>query len=167
VEIVNHTGLTLSKFTVSYVGEQWRDGGNNQVEQLSFDYALGALSLASGDYVGVSDLDFLSPIHTSTATALDGNQPANRTSLSAQVSGIEWLPGESLWLRWTDVDDPGTKFNSALAVDDLAFAGGSVSSDDRLLTQAAAVPEPNSAALAALSMLTLGVFFRRASKQRS
>lgn len=121
VQLINDTGTPLSRFTLSYFGEQWRDGGNNQVEQLSFDYAVNAQSLTSGNYVGVGDLSFQSPIYSPNIAALDGNLSANRMALTAAIADINWAPGESLWLRWTDVDDPGSHSNSALAIDDLVF----------------------------------------------
>jgi hypothetical protein len=169
VRIVNNTCRPLNDFTLSYFGEQWRDSGNYQIERLSFHYALNAASLTSGDYFSVPDLDFYG-----RPTALDGNLPENRTHMTSTITAIQWMPGESLWLRWTDIDDPGNRYNSALAVDDLVFSASAAIvappapavTDELSAIQPTAVPEPNSAALAALSMLTLGLLLRRARKQR-
>jgi hypothetical protein len=187
VRIVNNTGHILNEFTLSYFAEQWRDDGNGLVEWVYFHYGLGAPSLTSGDYTRVMGLDMTTPIHGLTETALDGNLAANRTLRSRTVSGIQWLPEESLWLRWMDVDDMGLWANSALAVDDLVFTAkgpsfpaevvppqptesAAIPAPDPVTVPqpniAAAIPEPNTAALAALSMLALGMLVRRTSAQR-
>jgi hypothetical protein len=172
-QIVNDTGTPLSGFTLWYFGEQWRDGGNNQVEQLTFEYAVNAQSLTSGDYVEVPELTFLSPIYTSSLRTLDGNVDLHRTSLAATIVGLNWAPGESLWLRWTDIDDPGAKANSALAIDDLVFTATAFAeppvnegSSGVMTPQASmSISEPSTGWLAGLCIAALAVVSRLPKKR--
>jgi hypothetical protein len=172
-QIVNATATPLSGFTLTYFGEQWRDGGNNQVEQLTFEYALNGQSLTAGDYVEVSELTFQSPIYTPGIKMLNGNVETHRTALTATIVGLNWSPGESLWLRWTDFDDPGAKANSALAIDDLVFTATAFPADpvetgssDVTTTQASmSISEPSTGWLAGLCIAALAVVTRRAKKR--
>lgn len=124
---VNNTGVTLNEFTLSYTGEQWRDGRSAQAVQntLTFDHAIDATSLTVGTYIPVTQLDLPAPIggpnpQTGTDVALDGNDPANQLNISFTVTGLSWAPGSTLWIRWTDINDPGN--DDGLAIDDLSFS---------------------------------------------
>jgi hypothetical protein len=176
VRIVNNTSRLLSAFTLSYVGEQWRNAGSGLAEQLSFDYALDALSLTSGDYAAVPELNFASPIVNATlplgGIELDGNLPENRTPLSARINGIDWLPGHSLWLRWTDVEDRVWWGGSALAIDDLTFTADSPAPPANMESAGVMTPqepmsisEPSTAWLGGLCIAAL-VFVTRRPPQR-
>lgn len=84
VRFVNDTGDIVTNLTVSYVGEQWRNGGNTTQQQLDFSYQVGIAmtSLTVGTWTDVDNLDFVGPIATATASALNGNDPLNQASLS-------------------------------------------------------------------------------------
>jgi autotransporter-associated beta strand protein len=56
----------------------------------------------------------------SEATALNGNDAANQTSITFTVSGLLWNPGTTLTLKWADINDAGN--DNGLAVDNLTFA---------------------------------------------
>lgn len=132
VRFVNDSDETLTGFTVSYTGEQWRNGGNPAVQTLAFSYQIGDAPLANpdpadaGSWIAVPELDFLSPTVGATAGALDGNAAAQRVLLSATVAGLAIVPGQEVFLRWRDVNDAGN--DHGLAVDDVSvsFAGGPV-----------------------------------------
>ncbi|MBD0337285.1 MAG: DUF3616 domain-containing protein, partial [Cyanobacteria bacterium Co-bin13] len=109
----NDTSDTLSSLFISYVGEQWRNGGNTAQHQLDFAYQIGASGLTSGTWVDFDPLDFVGPIATSSAGALDGN--ANQVSLSSTLSGFSLAPGEEIWFRWVDIDNSGS--DHGLAID--------------------------------------------------
>lgn len=115
--VENQTGETLTRFVVSVCGEQWRFG-NGTPNTLTFEYQIGIGDITAAG-IGVAALDFTSPITGGSTGALDGNDPANRVRLDAEVTGISWAPGQSLMLRWQDVDDSGS--DDGLALDDFLF----------------------------------------------
>ncbi|MBE9049522.1 ExeM/NucH family extracellular endonuclease [Nostocales cyanobacterium LEGE 11386] len=117
VRFFNDTNAVINTLGVSYIGEQWRNGGNTTQHQLDFAYQIGATDLTSGTWVDVDSLDFLGPIATSTAGALNGNTNTNRANVSDTLTGLSLAPGEEIWLRWTDIDNPGS--DHGLAIDDL------------------------------------------------
>jgi uncharacterized repeat protein (TIGR01451 family) len=122
---VNDTGTTITSLDISYTGEQWRDGGNaTPVPQTTaFQYQVanaGVITDAdtpSTGWTSFTSLDFTSPVFTATAGALDGNAAANRTALTATLTATV-SPGQEIWIRWQDNNDPGN--DHGLAVDDLS-----------------------------------------------
>lgn len=123
ISIVNTTGQTLSTFTLGYTGEQWRHGGALIPNKLAFSYATGAIDIntvVTGGFTAAPALDFTAPIATATTSALDGNLAANRVVIApVTITGLTWTPGQTLVLRWTDVDDSGS--DDGLGIDDLTF----------------------------------------------
>ncbi len=116
--LVNNTGQTITQFTLSYTGEEWRRG-SAAANKLTFEYATDATDINTGTFTAAPALDFTAPNTTGTSVAVDGNAAANRTAVSATVTGLNWAPGQTLTLRWTDVNDSGN--DDGLAVDDLSF----------------------------------------------
>ncbi len=152
--LTNTSGQTLTQFSLSYIGEQWRYGDLGVASSLTFAYALfeSAPTLAgdSSVFTPVPALSFTAPIFNTTPvnTALDGNAPANRSLVSADLAGIEWLPGHTLVLRWTAQDLTGQ--DPALAIDNLSFS---------------AIPEPSAfAGLAGLGALGFAALRRRRAR---
>lgn len=152
VRLRNNTGVTLNQFTLTYTGEQWRNGGNASAQKLTFSYNIGGSTIgndqqATGGTVGYvadpnfttfSGLDFTSPTVGTTASALDGNAAANRTLITNTVTGINWGAGQDLWIRWVDLNDVGN--DHGLALDDMTFS---------------AVPEPATMAVLGLGAAAL------------
>ena len=124
VSFVNTTSATITQFTLGYTGEQWRNGGNTAAQTLSFSYAVGATDINTGNFTNATTLDFISPIVSASGTTgvtLDGNLAANRTVIApVTITGLSWAPGQTLVLRWTDLNDVGN--DHALAIDDLTFS---------------------------------------------
>ena len=119
----NNTGVTLTQFTLSYTGEQWKDGGSGSsvLNTQSFAYSVGATSLTTGTYTNVTQLDFTALVNNSSSDiTLDGNLPANQRSISFTVTGISWPSGTTMFIRWTDINDAGNDDN--LAIDGLTFS---------------------------------------------
>ncbi len=114
--LINSTGLPISEFTLSYTGEEWRGGTGTNV--LAVEYALDATDINTGTFVAAPALSFHAP--TATTGALVGNNAPNRTAVSATVTGLTWAPGQTLVLRWTDVNDGGN--DDGLAIDDLSLS---------------------------------------------
>lgn len=163
VRLTNTTGQTLTSFTLGYTGEQWRDGGLNGptpsvVNTLTFDYSLTATAISTGTYTAVPGLNFTGPINSlGSATALNGNLAANRVVISnTTVSGLNWLPGTDLWLRWTDINDNGN--DHGLGLDDLTFSARPT---------VAATPEPGTVAfLSACGISGLALLRRRRAARK-
>ncbi|AHF92213.1 hypothetical protein OPIT5_20120 [Opitutaceae bacterium TAV5] len=153
--LTNGTGSTLTEFSLSYTGEQWRVGDIGLTDTLTFSYAIVPAGSSTGllddaAFTEVSALSFSTPFTGSSEinnTAVDGNSSAYQVPLSSIVSGIVWNAGDTLILRWTAQDLSGQ--DHGLAIDDLSFTAGS------------AVPEPATyAALLALAVLA-GVALHR------
>jgi hypothetical protein len=131
-KLTNNSGGTITSIDVSYIGEQWRNGGNTSAQQLDFQYQVGNAgtitdaNTPSTGWTDVNALDFVSPVVGSTAVALDGNAAANRTAKSSTFS-VTVSPGQEVWLRFKDTNDAGN--DHGLAVDDLSITanGGGVS----------------------------------------
>ncbi len=136
LRLTNNTGTTLGQMTLQYTAEQWRDGGHTTAtsvaQSVTFGYAvtsssptnIGGFDAASNPngisgVTSVGALGFASPVFgASTATALDGN--ANQVAKSLTFGGFTWLPGQDLWLRWSDIDH--TNNDHGLGIDDLTFS---------------------------------------------
>ena len=130
--LTNSTGNTITSLDVSYVGEQWRNGGNTAAQQLDFQYrvenagVVTDINTPSATWLDFNTLDFVSPIVGATAAALDGNAAANRTAKADTIS-LTAGPGQEIWLRWKDTNDAGN--DHGLAIDDLSVTphgGGGV-----------------------------------------
>jgi hypothetical protein len=122
LRLTNTTGQLLDEFTISFIGEQWRNGGNAAVDTIYFDYSTNATSIqdTAATFTDVPSLDFASPVATATAASVNGNDPANRGVRTATVSGVNWAPGTDLWLRWDDLQIAGN--DHGLAIDDVTFS---------------------------------------------
>lgn len=139
VSFINNTGDTVTSITVGFDGEQWRDGGNTSAQTMVLQYGLGATFTAVANWLTPGgNFDWTSPIATAAAGALDGNTAANRvTGLGGTITGT-WAPGETLWIRWIERNDPGS--DHALAIDNFTLTP---------------VPEPSSLVLFAAGALLL------------
>ena len=126
VKLINDTAQTINVITVTYTGEQWRNGGNTAVQTTFFAYQVDAASLTAGPWTDVPALDFASPIHTATAGALDGNAAANQATLTAVINLVV-APGQTVMLRWFDPNDSGNEHG--LAIDDLSVTANAVAGD--------------------------------------
>lgn len=155
--LTNNTGTTITSLDVSYIGEQWRNGGNTAAQQLDFQYQVvtpGTITDANMPTTGWIDfngLDFVSPIVGATAAALDGNAAANRTAKSDTIT-VTVNAGQEIWIRWKDTNDAGN--DHGLAVDDLsvtAHGGPGVN----LSVSDAAVTEGNSGTVTATFTVSL------------
>ncbi len=125
VRFVNNSGSTITSIPLSYTGRQWRNGGNETPQILKFEYRINASSITdAGAWTAVPALDFTSPVATASASALDGNLPANKTDLAATIS-LALQNGEEIWFRWTDINDAGN--DHGLSIDDFVLNGSAVS----------------------------------------
>lgn len=73
VRLVNNTSQTLTKFTITYTGEQWFKSSVATAHTLLLDYQFGASSISAGTWTAASAGTFTAPVATgTTATALNG-----------------------------------------------------------------------------------------------
>ncbi len=154
LRLVNSTAVTLNDFTLTFDGEQWRDGQSASGETLSFGYSLTATAadwFSTASFTSDATGNFTSPVIGGTGsagTAVDGNAAGRLADLTVHVTGIAWAPGADLWLRWGD-PQLASLADDGLAIDNVRFT-------------AIPVPEPATAALFAMA-LALGSRRRRAS----
>lgn len=122
---VNQTGAPVTALTVQYRGELWRLGAANRSDRLNFQYSLDATALDNGTWVDVDALDFVTPNPTAPLGALNGNDPANQTSLDHTITGLSIAVGQTIFVRWVDGNISGA--DDMLAIDDVIVGtGGSV-----------------------------------------
>lgn len=120
VRLTNGTANVLSDVTVTFDGEQWRDGGavTPNAQSITASYVTGpGLTLGSAGYIAASALNFTSPTFTNTGSgvAIDGNASTNRIAgITTTLTGLSWNPGEELIIKWTDINDIGNDHGLAL-----------------------------------------------------
>ncbi|HMN97395.1 MAG TPA: hypothetical protein PKC43_13205 [Phycisphaerales bacterium] len=117
--LVNNTSDVFTALDISFIGEQWRAGGANIPNVLSFSYGFGTSLLDAT--TAFSSLDFATPFLGGGEMALNGNDPLFQSAIANVITGIRWAPGESLVLRWDMADLPGQ--DNGLAIDDLMIVG--------------------------------------------
>ncbi|HEU4470855.1 MAG TPA: CehA/McbA family metallohydrolase [Flavisolibacter sp.] len=127
----NETDNPITSITISFVIEQWRFGGNSTnrpagtADIIPFSYSLDANSIANtapGTWVSVPELNLSSIITSGTASALVGDDAANRRSVSYTITGINLAPGGSILIRWSDSDTPGS--DDGLSIDEFSISAG-------------------------------------------
>jgi hypothetical protein len=130
--LVNTSGQTLTSFTLAYNAELWSTNNTaTAVDGLNVSYATGATGVADsqGSWTSTS-LGVSVPIATTTSSITGFASP------SGTVSGISWLPGETLFVRWSDENVAGN--DRGMAIDNVSFS---------------AVPEPGVAGLTCVAGL--------------
>jgi len=118
IRFVNNSGLPINSIEVTYTGEQWRDNGSQSPQTMVFAYRadVNVNDLTSGVYTEVPALSFTSPTLGPFASELDGNQAANRQTLTATFA-VTVNHGEEFMLRWEKLDEFGDEHG--LSIDDL------------------------------------------------
>jgi len=152
VAIVNNTGATINSVSISYTGEYWRSSTSSTAtpNTLTFGYEVGAANsatyLTSATASANPLLDLPGPVPVAANAALNGNSIANQIPRAGVLTNLNWQNGDSLYIRWSDVDDQGS--DAGLAVDDFSLS---------------VVPEPTSLALFVFAGLMLAASRRRAA----
>ena len=130
LKILNNTGTTVTSFTISYTGEQWRRASSSQ-QAIETQYSLSATNVKTGTYTSIGGLGFISPDIVGSSGSRDGNNGAFRSAVGpVTVNNINWPSGSILWIRFSDPDHSGS--DHGLAVDDFSFSvsGGSTPTYD-------------------------------------
>jgi len=123
----NTSASTLVINSVTYTGEQWRNGGNATPHKLEFSYQVNNTAITAANasatlpagWSAFAGADFTGPIASATAVALDGNLPANKSSVTGTPT-IVVPAGQYAFLRWFDPNDDGN--DHGLAIDDLTVS---------------------------------------------
>jgi len=139
VRFTNDTGSAQSNITVSCTGEQWRNGGNTSAQKLAFSYLVSSSPITNSDagnansWTAFTGLDFTTPTTGPTASALDGNNPANeQVFLNVILPGVVVPPGQEIFLRWFDTNDYGN--DHAVAIDNLTVSFSASASSPPVIT---------------------------------
>jgi endonuclease/exonuclease/phosphatase family metal-dependent hydrolase len=125
LRFTNDTAAIFTNFTVTYTGEQWRNGGVAVAHTLAFAYRVSSTPITDADaanvnsWTSVTALNFVTPTVGGTATALDGNSATNRQYFDVFLPGASVAPGQEIFFRWRDVDDTGG--DHGFGVDDLTI----------------------------------------------
>lgn len=148
------SGTSIDSLEVNYTGEQWFRAVLANTLQFqykvlnSFDGEAFKINDETG-WTSVVDLDFVA-LQTGSALKINGNDPINRSNLSATISlGAAANDGEYIAFRWRQVDpDPTTgAAQSGLGVDDFSVT---------------AIPEPTTVAVwTGLAVLGLAMYRRK------
>lgn len=117
LKLTNTTGGTINAIDLTYTGEQWRNGGNTSADILFFQYSTDATSLSTGTWNTINAMNMVSLQNTITPTALDGNNPANRTTLNGIIGLGAIANNGSVWIRWRDENQGGN--DHGMGVDDV------------------------------------------------
>jgi hypothetical protein len=132
--ITNNTGVALTSLRLSMTAEFWRSSTATQ-NTLTFGYGKVASAITQTNFLSIVDpgvlpltaLNIVGPPPVSSNGALDGNAVANQIQFNNVALPIALAPGESVFIRWRDVNDTGN--DAALAIDNLTITdGASVSS---------------------------------------
>ncbi|MGB3069454.1 MAG: ExeM/NucH family extracellular endonuclease [Ottowia sp.] len=125
VAATNATSAAINTLTISFNGEQWRNGGNTSAQAMVMQYGLSSDGSFAGVATWTDSLSWNSPVTGSSAASVDGNA-AGRAPVSGALSNLNWQPSQTLWLRWIEKNDPGN--DHGLAIDDFSMLSGSAAS---------------------------------------
>lgn len=151
--VTNQSSANIGGFDLRYDGEQWRSAAT-VAQSLTVQYGFGETfaSVSTWTDAGAA-FNFTSPVNAGSRP-LNGNVASNRVEgVSGSVAFTDWStgryvvwqPGQTLWVRWTDLNDVGN--DHGLAIDNVVFT--------------VVVPEPTSYALALAGLAVAGLLARR------
>lgn len=146
VAFTNNSGVALDSFTLRYDGEQWRNGGNTAAHSLTVQYGFGnSFSTVTWMAAGTG-FNFTSPVVGASAAAVVGNAAGLVAGIGGTIA-TNWAAGDTLWVRWNDVNDGGN--DHGLAIDNVSFS------------VTTAVPEPGTYAMLLAGLAAVGFVARR------
>ena len=131
--ITNNTGVALTSISLSMTAEFWRSSTLNQ-NTLTFGYGKIAGTITNANFLSATGagvlpltaLNIVGPAAVSSNGALDGNVLANQVQFNNVSLPIALAPGETVFIRWQDLNDGGN--DAGLAIDALTITDGSPAS---------------------------------------
>lgn len=147
LSLSNDSQATITSFSLSFDGEQWRNGGST-AQSMVLEYGYGATFGAVTTWSTAPDFTWSSAVNGGTAGAINGNT-VGLSAVSGTLS-VDWQSGSTLWLRWVEKNDQG--IDHGLAIDNVQ------------ITSVSAVPEPSSYAMLLAGLGTVGFVARRRRK---
>ena len=124
--IKNDTGGAIDGIKVSFTAEFWRSSGGTSAVQNILACAIGKVDggtittanfLTAGSAAPFISGNITGPAAVTTSAALNGNDAANQSTLTDVVIPLVLAPGETGFVRWSDVNDGGN--DAGLAIDNL------------------------------------------------
>ena len=152
VLLENNSAATLDSVSIAYTGEEWQTPGSSATigDVLNFGYQLlssaptAGYTATSGDplntgtFTADTTLNYAVPSNlTGNDTVIDGTLSANQSTKTDTLTGLNWLPGTYLLLRWQDTNNASIN-DAALGIDNLTV-------------NASSTPEPSSLAILTLT----------------
>lgn len=150
---INTSSDTYQNLAFSFDREVWRNQSAAADQSLSFAYGLASSGIATTDFLTHSSMTAFAALNATSPAALggvasagrDGNATPYMAAVSATITGVNWAPGDMLFIRWNDFDDVGT--DAGTAIDNL--------------TMIATVPEPSCGLLLGLGVAALALLRRK------
>lgn len=150
VAFENNSGSALSSFTIEFAGEQWRNGGNANSQSMKLEYGFGDTFAGVSTWTSPGDsFDWTSPIYGSTSAIINGNTSGRVSGLGGRIEST-WGAGNTLWIRWSEVNDAGN--DHGLAIDNFSLS-------------VTPVPEPESYAMLLAGLAAVRSLTRRRKSQ--
>ncbi|MDX1940604.1 MAG: hypothetical protein SFU99_08630 [Saprospiraceae bacterium] len=109
--VENNTGLTITSFDISWIGEQY--SRDERATILRFSY-----SINGGSFTDLSAQDVIATTDAGSAINLN---PINSTSRSITISGISLTNGQQAQFRFSILNGVGSDSNGHLGVDDFSL----------------------------------------------
>jgi hypothetical protein len=124
--IKNDTGGAIDGIKVSFTAEFWRSSGGASAVQNILACAIGKVDggtittanfLTAGSAAPFISGNITGPAAVATSAALNGNDAANQSTFTDVVIPLVLAPGETGFVRWSDVNEAGN--DAGLAIDNL------------------------------------------------
>ena len=91
--VTNSTAAELSQFSVTFNGEQWRDGGNDppEAQSMVFQYGFGTSFATVGTWsTPGGNFNWTSPVGTTSAGAVNGNAAGLVANRGGTITNLTW-----------------------------------------------------------------------------
>ena len=153
---VNTSSDTFGSVTLSFDREIWRTQAVATDQSLAFSYGFASGGIGTGNFItnglmtAYAALNATSPsFYASLYAGVSGftDPSTNMVPVSATITGLNWAPGDSLFIRWNDTLDVGS--NAGIAIDNLDMKTTVV------------VPEPSCGAIVGLGIAAVALLRRK------